>query len=127
MAIRSCHVLVPAHALLHISSWSLIRTIYTAVRTSPSARASVCDCAVLMCAQARLFVSTGTPIAPHSFDGLDGMNVNARWVRVPAELLEVAGLDSDSNTVTGFCRRFDCLRVPQKDWVHTMSIVAVHP
>ena len=82
-------------------------------------------CAVLVHAKARLLVSTGTPIAPHSVDGLDGLDVVSRRVRIPAALHDDAGLRHDAHTVEGFCRQFDCDPEPQRDVLYTMSTFAV--
>ena len=84
------------------------------------------SCVVLVCAKARLLVATGTPIAPHSFTGLDGLEVQSRWVRIPRELLTVADLRSDADTVEGFCRQFGCQPTPHKDCVYTMHVFAAH-
>ena len=84
------------------------------------------SCVVLVYAKARLLVATGTPIAPHSFNGLAGLEVESRWVKIPVELLEVADLYPDANTVEGFCRQFDCSPEPQKDCLYTMCIFAAH-
>ena len=57
--------------------------------------------------QARLFVATGTPIQPHSTEGLEGLDVHFRWVVVPLVIFEHVGLAADANTLVGFCEQFD--------------------
>ena len=56
--------------------------------------------------QARLFVTTGTPIQPHSSEGLEGLDVKFRWVPVPYVIYEHVGLLRDANTLAGFCDQF---------------------
>ena len=56
--------------------------------------------------QARLFVTTGTPIQPHSTEGLEGLAVHFRWVLVPYVIYEHVGLSRDANTLAGFCEQF---------------------
>ena len=84
------------------------------------------SCVVLVCAKARLLVATGTPIAPHSFTGLEGLEVQSRWVRIPVELQEVADLRPDAHTIDGFCQQFGCQPTPHKDCVYTMHVFAAH-
>ena len=64
--------------------------------------------------QARLFVATGTPVQPHSSDGLDGLEVEYRWVHVPNELFEHVGFAENADTPDGFCFQFG-LPVPDED------------
>ena len=73
----------------------------------------LCDNDVLS-AKARLFVTTGTPVAPHSFDGLENLPIRSRWVRIPSELVEDANLRDGADTVEGFCDQFSC-EVPPED------------
>ena len=56
--------------------------------------------------QARLFVTTGTPIQPHSCEGLEGLDVHFRWVMVPHVIFEHVGFAADANTLVGFCEQF---------------------
>ena len=65
-------------------------------------------------AKARLFVSTGSPVAPHSFDGLTGLAVTSRWVKVPHELFEHVAFADDADTPHGFCFQFSC-QEPEED------------
>ena len=67
----------------------------------------LCHHAVLP-AKARLFVTTGTPVAPHSYEGLKDLNIHSRWVKVPPETFEDVNLDDDADTIEGFCRQFSC-------------------
>ena len=62
--------------------------------------------------QARLFVTTGTPVQPHSCEGLEGLDVHFRWVMVPHVIFEHVGLASDANTLVGFCEQFG-LEIPE--------------
>ena len=69
----------------------------------------------VLSAKARLFVATGTPVAPHSFDGLDGIkDLRCRWVRVPPALFEEVNIREGADTVAGFCEQFSC-DVPPED------------
>ena len=57
-------------------------------------------------AKARLFVTTGSPVQPHSSYGLEGLDVTFRWVVVPPVIFEHVGFSSDANTSAGFCDQF---------------------
>ena len=57
--------------------------------------------------EARLLVATGSPIQPHSSDGLDGLPVHYRWVPVPREIFTDVGFADDANSIHGFCRQFN--------------------
>ena len=54
---------------------------------------------------ARLFVTTGTPVQPHSCEGLEGLDINFRWVLVPYVIFEHVGFASDLNTLVGLCEQ----------------------
>ena len=56
--------------------------------------------------EARLFVTTGTPVQPHSSEGLEGLSIEFRWVPVPPAIFEHVGLVADANTLAGFCDQF---------------------
>ena len=62
--------------------------------------------------EARLFVTTGAPIQPHSAAGLEGLNVPFRWVRVPHSVFEHVGFSADADTLAGFCEQFG-IAVPE--------------
>ena len=72
----------------------------------------LCHHAVLS-ARARLFVTTGTPVAPHSYEGLAGLKVYSRWVMVPPETFEDVNLEPGADTIEGFCRQFCCEAPPE--------------
>ena len=86
--------------------------------------------------QARLFVATGAPVQPHSSDGLDGLDVEYRWVRVPNELFEHVGFSETADTPVGFCFQFG-LQVPDEDicvsiyldahLLHPLSVSCMQP
>ena len=63
-------------------------------------------------AEARLFVTTGCPVQPHSCEGLEGLEINYRWVLVPPTIFEHVGLAAVANTLAGFCEQFD-LAIPE--------------
>ena len=62
--------------------------------------------------EARLFVTTGAPVQPHSSEGLEGLPINFRWVMVPPVIFEHVGFVADANSLAGFCEQFD-LEVPE--------------
>ena len=67
--------------------------------------------------QARLFVATGTPVQPHSSYGLDGLEVEYRWVAIQKEIFEHVGISDTADTPDGFAFQFG-LTLPDEDmWV----------
>ena len=62
--------------------------------------------------KARVFVTTGTPIQPHSCEGLEGLAIHFRRVMVPPVIFEHVGLAADANTLVGFCDQFG-LEMPE--------------
>ena len=65
-----------------------------------------------MCCICIAYVATGTPIQPHSSDGLEGLPVHYRWVPVPPTIFEHVGFADDANSLDGFCEQFNC-EVPE--------------
>ena len=72
--------------------------------------------------EARLLVTTGKPVQPHGYEGLEGLTgVNYRWVRVAPGLFTDFGFDTTSDTVCGFCENFAADR-PTQDTARIMFI-----
>ena len=71
---------------------------------------------IVTTAKARLFVATGTPVQPHSSDGVEGLSVHYRWVLVPRQLFEHVGFADDADSLYGFCSQFSCEVPAEDDW-----------
>ena len=92
-AARVCHYATHTHGAVHVllSDGDCIRILLHCVAR-----------------EARLFVTTGTPVQPHSMSGLDGLAVDCRWVRCPPIIFTDVGFAPNAATLTGFCEQFGC-------------------
>ena len=70
--------------------------------------------------EARVFVATGTPIQPHSCDGLDGLNVNFAWVVVPPLIFAHVGFPEWIASVDRFCAYY-AIDNPCEARLHVLS------
>ena len=76
--------------------------------------------------EARLFVTTGTPVQPHSMSGLSGLAVECRWVRCPPIIFTDVGFAPNAATLAGFCEQFGCEVLGEDMWV-ALPIIARPP
>ena len=98
------------HPLQHVTSDHVCH--YSHTHCAVHVLLSWCDCTriLLQCVacEARLFVTTGTPVQPHSMNGLNGLDVECRWVRCPPIIFEHVGFATNAAILTGFCDQFGC-------------------
>ncbi len=57
--------------------------------------------------EARLFVATGTPVQPHSSVGLEGLDVECRWVPVPPMIFTHVNMPAGLSGLHEFCSHYD--------------------
>ena len=60
-------------------------------------------CAYTISPEARVFVVTGTPIQPHSSDGLAGLDVKYSWIVVPHLIWDHCGFPDGLDSIHKFC------------------------
>ena len=56
--------------------------------------------------EARVFVATGSPIQPHSSDGLEGLDVRFSWVKVPQLVFAHCGFPEWLASIDRFCQYY---------------------
>ena len=61
---------------------------------------------IYRCRQARLFITTGAPIQPHDGTGLEDVDVEWRWSRVPPKIDAHVGLPGALASATAFRAHF---------------------
>ena len=57
--------------------------------------------------ETRLFVATGTPVQPHSCDGLEGLSADYRWVKIPQLIFKHIDLPDNASSLHEFVSFFD--------------------
>ena len=77
----------------------------------PSSCVCACQCRTT---EARLFVVTGTPVQPHSSDGLEGLPADYRWVVIPPIIYKHFDLPENASNMHEFQRFFD-IEEPEQD------------
>ena len=96
--VHDMHPSMPTHhdSCTHIAAWPYHRHVVACCKWHVH----------VSHAKARLFVTTGSPVQPHSSAGLEGLDVHFRWVVVPPVIFEHVGFAVDANTAVGFCDQF---------------------
>ena len=61
---------------------------------------------IYRCRQARLFITTGAPIQPHDGTGLEDVDVEWRWSRIPHKIDAHVGLPGALASATAFRAHF---------------------
>ena len=61
---------------------------------------------ICQCDQARLFIATGAPIQPHDGTGLEDMEVEWRWMRIPLKIGPHIGLPVALESAYNFRKQF---------------------